>query len=82
MPALRRNVLPRMRDGRGRQARMPALLAPNDAPTRTEAVGDAQVAADACRICCSCVLDGALFCAAELASEYAGAAPELRRRHP
>ena len=82
MPALRRNVLPRMRNGRGRQARMPALLAPNDAPTRTEGVADAQVAAGACRIGCACVLGGALFCAAELASEYAGIAPELRRRPP
>ena len=45
MPALRRNLLPRMRDGRGRPARMPALLAPNDATTRTKAFGNAQVRA-------------------------------------
>ena len=69
-----------MRDGRGRQARLPALPAPDGASARTETVAGAPVPAGPCGICGAGLSGGALFCAAAVASEYAGAASEFRRR--
>ena len=61
MPALSRNVLPRMRDRRRRQARLPALPAPHDASARTEAVTGATVPASNGGLCGARLFDGSLF---------------------
>jgi hypothetical protein len=80
VPTLSRDVLPRMRYGRGRQTRLPALPAPHDASARTETVTFTTVPAGPGGIYSACLFDDTLFFLTAVAREYAGTASELRRR--
>jgi hypothetical protein len=61
VPTLSRDVLPRMRYGRGRQARLPALPAPHVTSARTETVTGTTVPAGPSGIYCARLFDDTLF---------------------
>jgi hypothetical protein len=61
VPALSRDVLPRMRYGRGRQARLPALPAPHVASAGTETVTGTTVPAGSGGIYSARLFDDTLF---------------------